>query len=143
MAAVVGRRRPELPLLVTPSLTGASAPGASDAVPGNRSQEELMPDGVPTVNRLPRHHNVPPEQWATTPASLATCPPELAALIRSCWQQRELRRPTAAEVHGALRRLLALAEVTPRTLEAMAEATPQTLEADRTVSAQKSSSCHQ
>jgi hypothetical protein len=44
--------------------------------------------------------------WATTPARQ----PELAALIRTCWQQRELRRPTAAEVHGALRRLLALAD---------------------------------
>jgi hypothetical protein len=39
-------------------------------------------------------------------ASLASCPPELAHILRSCWAQREHRRPTAAQLHATLREVL-------------------------------------
>jgi hypothetical protein len=38
------------------------------------------------------------------PASL-TALPQLNTVIAACWQQRELRRPTAVEAHAALQRL--------------------------------------
>jgi hypothetical protein len=39
------------------------------------------------------------------PASLQALP-ELNALIQGCWQQRDLRRPTAAVLHAQLLKLL-------------------------------------
>jgi hypothetical protein len=43
---------------------------------------------------------------AQRPASLSALP-ELNAIIRACWAQREHRRPTAEQMHGMLRELLA------------------------------------
>jgi hypothetical protein len=48
----------------------------------------------------------PATSGASASASLATAPPQLLALIRACWQQPDVRRPAAADVHAALWALL-------------------------------------
>jgi hypothetical protein len=39
-------------------------------------------------------------------ASLHACP-DLASLIKACWEHRDLRRPTAEAVHKELKSMLA------------------------------------
>jgi hypothetical protein len=84
------------------------------AQPGGKSGGDLDPGGLDPVDLDPGHLAwLPPppqqqllQQLAATRASLAACPPPLAALITACWQPREARRPSAAQVHAALRGML-------------------------------------
>jgi hypothetical protein len=46
-----------------------------------------------------------PHDLCQRPVSLQALP-ELTVIIRDCWQQRDLRRPTAAAVHAKLQALL-------------------------------------
>jgi hypothetical protein len=85
---VVGGRRPELPM------DGSTVAGDSAA---NDSQ--------------PSHPLL-----ADTPASLSALP-ELNAIIRACWQQRDHRRPTAAAVYSQLRDLAAKHGLLPAAVE--------------------------
>jgi hypothetical protein len=56
---------------------------------------------------LPIGNQEPPTRpLADIPASLHALP-ELNAIIRDCWQQRDHRRPAARHVHARLRSLAA------------------------------------
>jgi hypothetical protein len=60
---------------------------------------------LPKPAELAHLASEPPAARAHLPASLYAFP-ALNALISSCWQQRDLRRPTATEVHTQLLGLL-------------------------------------
>jgi hypothetical protein len=81
---------------------------------GRRPELPLPPPDLPRVAQIDACPMEPHAASASAPApatsgvsaSLATAPPQLLALIRACWQQRDVRRPAAADVHAALWALL-------------------------------------
>jgi hypothetical protein len=68
---------------------------------------------------------VPPSRpLSHLPASLDALP-EFNEIIRACWQQRELRRPTAGTLHAQLHALLARCMETERRSVDQSHLTPQ------------------
>jgi hypothetical protein len=132
---VIGRRRPPLPRAgggAAAALDGGSHKDDDDVIEedGSRSLLHASPRGSDDVvtslslhaaapDRQPGHTLSPQSSAAATtpvarsthlplaqqPASLHVLP-ELNDIIRACWQQRDLRRPTAETVHTQVQALL-------------------------------------